>query len=112
MGAALRGAGVEQRDVLSIAVGPGFFFAGDSKLGAFTYLQMGLGIGSARGISGFDFFSDPTLTFGLSTTGGIGGNVELSRFIRLHLAVMASWYTNESGQTPFGLQFGLTFGGR
>ncbi len=112
LGFALRGNGVERRDVLGLMLGPGVFFAGDSKLGAFAYLQTGLGIGTARGISGFDFFSDPTLTFGLASTLGVGGNIEFNRWLRLHLAVTSSWYTNERGQTPYGLQFGFTFGGR
>lgn len=111
LGFFFRGTGVSQRDVLSIGFGPAMFIVGDGSLGLFSYLQSGIGIGSSRGITGFDLFNDPTFTVGFSTITGIGGSIELSKWLRLHLAMVGSWHTMERGVTPYGLQLGVTFGG-
>jgi len=112
MGLAIRGVGVDDRQMLSLMLGPGYYLAGDAHLGAFAYLQAGIGFGSDRGAAGFNFFSDPTMTIGLSTIVGLGGNIEINRWLRLHAALVGSWFTNERGQTPYGFQAGITFGGR
>ncbi len=111
-GLSFRGTGVEQRDVLSLMVGPGMFLLGDARLGLFAYAQTGIGMGSSRGLGGFDVFSDPTTTWGLSTVAGVGGSADVAKWLRLHLAFIGSWFTQEKGQTPYGLQFGVTFGGK
>lgn len=111
-GFAFRGTGVNDRQMISIMAGPAYYLLGDSRLGAFAYLQTGIGFSSSRGSGGFDFFSDPTMTIGLSTIAGVGGNIEINRWLRLHAAVVSSWFTNEQGQTPYGVQVGITFGGR
>lgn len=112
LGFALRGTGVSKRDVLSLMIGPGVYLAGDSRLGLFAYVHTGLAMGSSQGLGGFDVFSDPTTTYGLATVGGIGGNIEVSKWLRLHAALVGSWFTAERGQTPYGVQIGITFGGR
>mgnify|MGYP001627148618 CR=1 FL=1 len=111
-GLAFCGTGVERRDVLSLQFGPGVYIVGDSRLGAFAYVQTGIALGSDRGVAGFDVFSNPTSTWGLATIGGVGGTAKLSTLLKVHLAAVGSWYTMEKGRTPFGLQFGISFGGK
>lgn len=111
-GLSFRGTGVERRDVLSLMAGPGVFLAGDARLGVFAYAQTGIGVGSSQGLGGFDMFSDPTTTWGLSTVAGVGASADVAKWLRLHLAFVGSWFTQERGQTPYGVQFGVMFGGK
>ena len=50
------GTGLHKRDALVIDGGMGWWFLGDSSLGAFAYGLTRLGITSANGLTGFDFF--------------------------------------------------------
>lgn len=112
VGVGFRAMGVWQRDVLALTLGPTWWFAGDQKLGAFAFVQTGLGMGSTRGINGFDVFSDPTLTFGLASMAGVAGTWQLGRWVNLHGMIIGSHYSMEGGRTPYGVLVGLTFGGR
>ncbi len=112
VGVGFRAMGVWERDVLAITLGPTWWFAGDQRLGAFAFVQTGLGMGSTRGINGFDVFSDPTLTFGLASVAGIAGTWQVGRWVNLHGMIIGSHYSNEGGRTPYGVLVGLTFGGR
>ncbi|MEN9796164.1 MAG: hypothetical protein RLZZ150_1141 [Bacteroidota bacterium] len=111
-GLGFRAMGVWERDVLALTLGPTWWFAGDQKLGAFAFAQAGLGMGSTRGITGFDVFSDPTLTFGLASVIGVAGTWQVGRWVNLHGMIIGSHYSNEGGRTPYGVLVGLTFGGR
>ena len=111
-GMGFRAMGVWERDVLAITLGPTWWFAGDQRLGAFAFVQAGLGMGSTRGITGFDVFSDQTLTFGLASAAGIAGTWQVARWVNLHGMIIGSHYSNEGGRTPYGVLVGLTFGGR
>jgi hypothetical protein len=111
-GMGFRAMGVWERDVLAITLGPTWWFAGDQRLGAFAFVQAGLGMGSTRGITGFDVFSDQTLTFGLASVAGIAGTWQVARWVNLHGMIIGSHYSNEGGRTPYGVLVGLTFGGR
>ncbi|RPI69264.1 MAG: hypothetical protein EHM43_02320 [Ignavibacteriae bacterium] len=111
-GFSIVGTGLVKRDALAINAGMGWWFLGDSSLGAFAYGMTGLGITSANGLTGFDFFSDPTSTYGLASQAGLGGAVEIFTNLKIHLNAYGLWFTNDGGVTPYGLQLGLTFGGR
>lgn len=111
-GANIAFVGVDRRDAVSIAAGPAWFFLGDGKLGAFTFAQLGLVMTSASGLTSFDFFSDRSLQFGLSTGAGLGATVQISRLFRLQTSIIANWYTVDGGNTPYGIQIGLSSGGR
>ncbi len=104
--------GVAKRELLAIEAGVGVWIVGSARLGMFGYLTSGLGMSAQSGLTGFNFFTDPTLTFGLATQGGVGGAFEIASNIRLHVTAVGMWYTNEQGATPYGLQVGLTFGGK
>jgi len=112
LGGAIMGTDLQQRDLLNILVGPGVYIVGTGRLGMFAFLQTGLSMSSASGLTSFDFFSDRTLTFGMATMSGVGGSVEVFSFLRLQAALVANWYTLEGGQTPFGIQIGISSGGR
>jgi hypothetical protein len=111
-GGTLTTTGVGERDALALQAGMGLWLVGTGRLGAYMYLTTGLGMTSASGLTGFNFFTDPTLSFGLATQGGIGGCLEVYKNIRLHTNVIGMWFTNENGATPYGVQLGITFGGR
>lgn len=111
-GLGFRATGVWKRDVLALTLGPTWWFAGDQRLGAFAFVQTGLGMGSSRGIAGFDVFSDPTLSFGLASIAGIAGTWQVLKWVNLHGMIVGSHYSNERARTPFGVMVGLTFGGR
>lgn len=104
--------GLNRRDAVSIAAGPAWFFLGDGKLGMFSFAQLGLVMSSASGLTSFDFFSDRTLQFGLSSGVGLGATVQISRLLRLQTSIIANWYTIDGGNTPYGIQIGLSSGGR
>lgn len=106
------GTDLQRRDLLNIVVGPGYYILGTGRLGMFAFLQMGLSMSSASGITNFDFFSDRSLAFGMATMSGVGCSVEVFNFLRLQTAVVGNWYTLEGGQTPFGIQIGISSGGR
>ncbi len=112
VGFSVLGTGVVERDALLINAGLGWWFLGDASLGAYTYAMTGLSTTSANALTGFNFFSDPTTTYGLGSQLGVGGAVEVFTNIKLHLNAYGLWLTNDGGVTPYGLQFGLTFGGR
>lgn len=111
-GLGILGTGLHKRDALAIDVGAGWWFLGDSRFGAYAWLMTGLGITSANGLTGFGFFSDPSTTYGLASQGGVGMAYELFTNLKVHLNTMGMWFTNDGGRTPYGLQLGLTFGGR
>lgn len=111
-GANIAFVGLNRRDAVSIAAGPAWFFLGDGKLGVFSFAQVGLVMTSASGLTSFDFFSDRSLQFGLSSGAGLGATVQISRLFRLQTSFIANWYTLDGGNTPFGIQVGLSSGGR
>lgn len=111
-GVSILGTGIGERDALLINGGAGWWFVGDASLGGFTYLMTGLSTTSGNALTGFNFFSDPTTTYGLGSQFGVGGAVEVFTNIKLHVNAYGLWLTNDGGVTPYGLQFGLTFGGR
>ena len=106
------GTGLHKRDALVIDGGMGWWFLGDGRFGAYTFVFTGLGITSASGLTGFSFFSDPTTTYGLASQGGVGMVYELFTNLKIHLNTYGMWFTNDGGVTPYGVQLGLTFGGR
>ncbi len=112
MGLGLMGSGIGRRDLLAIVGGPSWFFIGDGRLGGFAFTQVGLAMTSNSGLTGFNFFTDQTLVFGAASMNGVGMTMELFTNLRLQLAVVANIYTVDGGKTPFGLQFGLSSGGR
>ena len=111
-GFGIMGTGLHKRDALAIDVGMGWWFLGHSRFGSYAWLMTGLGITSATGLTGFNFFSDPTTTYGLASQGGVGVAYELFTNLKVHLNTFGMWFTNDGGRTPYGLQLGLTFGGR
>lgn len=112
LGGAIMGADLQRRDLLNIIAGPGVYIMGTGRLGMFAFLQMGLSMSSASGLTNFDFFSDRTLSFGMATMSGVGASAEVFNFLRLQAALVGNWYTLEGGQTPFGIQIGISSGGR
>lgn len=112
LGGAIMGADLQRRDLLNILVGPGVYIVGTGRLGMFAFLQMGLSMSSASGLTSFDFFSDRTLSFGMATMSGVGASAEVFKFLRVQTAIVGNWYTLEGGQTPFGIQVGISTGGR
>ncbi len=104
--------GVGERDALALEGGLGYWLVGTGRLGAFAYLTTGLGLTSNSGLTGFDFFTDPTLTVGLASQVGLGGCIEVATNIRVHATAVGMWFTNERGATPYGVQLGIIFGGR
>ncbi len=112
MGFSVLGTGLEKRDALAIDMGVGTWFIGDSRLGAFCFAMSGLGVTSGSGLARFNFLSDPTTRYGLASQAGVGGAIELFSNVKVHLTAFGMWFTTDGGPTPFGLQAGLTFGGK
>lgn len=102
--------GLARRDVIVIGFGPGYWVLGSSDLGVFTKIHAGLSMSSASGILGFDFFSDPTLKFGLGVMSAAGVNVRVYQNFAVHVAITHNLYTNEP-YDPLGIRFGLSVGG-
>jgi len=112
IGFSVIGTGLEKRDALAVDFGIGDWFVGDSRLGGFCFAMTGLGMSSGSGLTGFDFFSDQSLVYGLATQAGIGGSVEAFTNVKIHVTAFGMWFTTDGGATPYGVQFGLTFGGK
>jgi hypothetical protein len=112
LGLSIMGTGLDKRTAMGLMIGAGWWIIGDSRLGAFGYAMSGLGISSATGLTGFNFFSDPTTFYGLASHTGLGGSVEIFTNFKIHLNGYAMWFTTDGGPTPLGLQVGLTLGGR
>lgn len=112
MGIGLLGTGVERRDAIALLAGPGYFIAGDGKLGLFTYLQAGIVMSAQNGITGFNPFGDETLRWGLAAASALGGCIEVAPQIRIQAALVANVYNMEGGRSPYGVQIGLSTGGR
>lgn len=111
-GFSIIGTGLERRDALAINFGFGTWFLGDSRLGAYGFAMSGLGMSSSSGLTGFNFFSDRTLVYGLASQAGVGGAAEVFTNIKVHLTLYGLWFTTDGGPTPVGLQLGMTFGGK
>jgi len=112
LGFSIVGTGLDKRDALAIDMVGGTWIVGDSRLGAFMFAGTGLGMSSGSGLTGFDFFTDQTLVYGLASQAGVGGVYELFTNIKLHLNAFGMWFTTDGGPLPIGLQAGLTFGGK
>lgn len=111
LGMGLRATGVQNRDLVALMMGPGYYLLGNSQLGAFCFVQGGFAISSGGTQSGFSYFADPTLVVGGTVYGGIGANIHVTNNVKFHAAVVGSWFSTDGAQTPFGFQAGLTFGG-
>ncbi len=111
-GLSVLGTGVGSRAALVLNGGVGWWFAGSRKLGAYSFAMTGLGITSNNALTGFDYFSDVSTTYGLASQAGVGMSVELFSLFTAHANLWALWLTNDTGRTPYGVQVGLTFGGR
>lgn len=112
VGFSVVGTGVGDRAALLVNGGAGWWFVGQRQLGGYAYGMTGLGITSNNAITGFDYFSDVSTTYGLASQVGVGMSVELFKLFTAHANLWAVWMTNDAGRTPYGLQVGLTFGGR
>ena len=112
LGFSIVGTGLEKRDALAIDMMFGTWFVGDSRLGGFVLVGTGLGMSSGSGLTGFDFFTDQTLVYGLASQLSVGSSIEVFTNIKLHLAAYGMWFTTDGGPVPIGLQVGLTFGGK
>jgi hypothetical protein len=112
MGLGLIASGVERRDCISLMAGPAWFFAGDRTLGGFVFVQGGIVISARSGATGFNPFSDQTTVFGLGAASGLGGVVEITRWIRAQIAIVGNAYNVDGGRTPYGIQIGISSGGR
>lgn len=104
--------GVDRRRAVIVGPSAGAWIVGNGRLGVFSYLMSGLNMSSNSGLTGLNFFTDPSLTFGWASQLGIGGCVEIATNIRLHLTGIAMHITNEQGATPLGVQAGILLGGR
>lgn len=102
--------GIRRRDAMALEGGLGVWLAGTARLGAFSYLTTGMGASSNSGLAGFDFFTDPSMTFGWASQAGVGACAEITSNIRVQATVVGMWFTNE-GVTPYGLQLGIITGG-
>ncbi len=112
LGLGFRATGVHKRDALALTFGPGFQLLGTSRLGMFAYVQAGMSISSNNALTGFDFFTDTSTSFGLTSIGAVGGSVEIFSNVKFYTAVIGTYFSNERGYTPFGLQAGMTIGGK
>lgn len=112
LGGGLRGTGVHRRDALALTMGPGVQLLGTSRLGVFAYVQAGMCISSSNALTGFSFFTDTSTTFGLTSIGALGGSVEAFSNVKIYVAFIGTYFSNEHGYTPYGLQLGLTIGGK
>jgi hypothetical protein len=112
MGFGIIGSGVGERDVVALVFGPGAFLLGDRTLGLFAYLQGGLLISSQSGMTGFNLFGDVSMQFGAGAVSGIGVCTTITNSVRAQIAVVANAYTVEGGVTPYGLQIGISSGGK
>lgn len=112
LGFGILGAGVAERNVVAIVFGPGTFVLGDGSLGVFAFLQGGVVVSSQSGATLFNLFGDVSMQFGLGATSGLGACVAITDLFRLQVAVVANAYTVDGGSTPYGIQFGLSTGGK
>lgn len=104
--------GVGRRNAVMIGGGGGAWIVGTGRLGVFSYAATGMSMSSTNGLTGFGFFTDPSLSFGWASQFGIGGCIELLHNVRIHLTGTALHFSNEQGATPLGVQIGITMGGR
>ncbi|MFZ9869625.1 MAG: hypothetical protein ACO3I4_02535 [Candidatus Kapaibacteriota bacterium] len=111
-GFSVLGTGVGSRSALVLNGGIGWWFVGSRSLGAYTFAMSGMGITSNNALTGFDYFADISTTYGLASQVGIGAAVEVLNLVTVHTNVWGLWLTNDGGRTPYGIQLGLTFGGR
>jgi len=112
IGFGILGSGIERRDAVALVFGPGVFILGDRNLGMFALLQGGLVISSRSGATGFNLFGDASMEFGAGAVSALGGCVQISSSLRLQAALVANVYSVDGGVTPYGLQIGITSGGR
>ena len=111
-GASFTITGINRRSGMLIGGGGGAWLVGTGRLGVFSYAMTGLGISSNSGLTGFNFFTDPSLTFGWASQIGLGACIEIVHNVRIHVTGMAMHFSNEQGATPLGVQAGIVLGGR
>lgn len=103
--------GMGERNILALMAGAGVTVIGDDRFGVFAAANLGVTFGSNTGLLAFDVITDPTLSVGLAGLARIGGRIPLSSDLVASLSVVQSWFSNEGGATPPGVQIGISLGG-
>jgi len=103
--------GIGSRNTLALLGGASYAVVGDHRFGLMVAANLGVSFGSNTGLLAFDVITDPSLSLGLAGLIRLGLSVPIYNGIRVSVNAAQSWFSNERGTTPPGIQVGLSIGG-